>query len=398
MEAGLAPPHPNPTLAISILRTIARWTFYFETPKIEGKYDTSITKRPGSHGAHIDIKLDERMQRSVEEAIQRQEEATKPLASLRHQKQERWDATETERQADNMAKLEAMAPIESPRQGQIKRGSPIHSPTNASQQQQKGSFMEDPLLSVSSGINIQANQTSRHPPSDSQPSARQYQNETSEKINMHAFRESINGPIYKMIHELSKAMNEHLTNTSNAMAMVNQRLSAQEIHQGNMPNTLKSLMEETNKTQMNKLEEIFKKQYSSLDALVVGLDERVNQVKTSQVRLEDQIQDLQVKHAQQEAASSSWRASIEQSIEFLAKQIPKKTTQIPPTSFMSGTYTVTPTSAPATAQQTSQTTPNASWPNQGSNPGTPRDKKRQPSEGPGGRSGEGGDGGDGHGD
>ncbi|KAH9143587.1 hypothetical protein AeRB84_012433 [Aphanomyces euteiches] len=278
-----------------------------------------------------------------------------------------------------------MAPIESPRQGQIKRGSPIHSPTNASQQQQKGSFKEDPLLSVSSGINIQANQTSRHPPSDSQPSARQHQNETSEKINMHAFRESINGPIYKMIHELSKAMNEHLTNTSNAMAMVNQRLSAQEIHQGNMPNALKSLMEETNKTQMNKLEEIFKKQYSSLDALVVGLDERANEVRTSQVRLEDQIQDLQVKHAQQEAASSSWRATIEQSIEFLAKQIPKKTTQIPPTSLMSGTHTVTPTSAPATAQQTSQTTPNASWPNQGSNPGTPRDKKRQRSEGPGGR-------------
>ncbi|CAK4126645.1 unnamed protein product [Aphanomyces euteiches] len=180
--------------------------------------------------------------------------------------------------------------------------------------------------------------------------------------------------------------------------MVNQRLSAQEIHQGNMPNALKSLMEETNKTQMNKLEEIFKKQYSSLDALVVGLDERANEVRTSQVRLEDQIQDLQVKHAQQEAASSSWRATIEQSIEFLAKQIPKKTTQIPPTSLMSGTHTVTPTSAPATAQQTSQTTPNASWPNQGSNPGTPRDKKRQRSEGPGGRSGEGGDGADGHGD
>ncbi|KAH9114990.1 hypothetical protein AeMF1_010951 [Aphanomyces euteiches] len=65
---------------------------------------------------------------------------------------------------------------------------------------------------------------------------------------------------------------------------------------------------------------------------------------------------------------------------------------------MSGTHTVTPTSAPAATQQTSQKTPNDNWPNQGSNPGTPRDQQRQPNEGPGGRSGGGGDSGDGHGD
>ncbi|CAK4735346.1 unnamed protein product, partial [Aphanomyces euteiches] len=46
-----------------------------EQKRQKKEYDTSITKHLRSHGVHIEIKLDERMQRSAEEATQRQEEA-----------------------------------------------------------------------------------------------------------------------------------------------------------------------------------------------------------------------------------------------------------------------------------------------------------------------------------
>ncbi|CAK4620868.1 unnamed protein product, partial [Aphanomyces euteiches] len=232
LEVGLATVHPHLTLATSLVRTIVRLAFHHEPSPLEYLQDYSNIKSPGSQGAHVNSEFDSRMQNSD-------------------------DTTKQQREAKLTLEILSMIPIESPRQGQVKRGSPTHSTT-----QQPAKNSQQPKNDATG----QPQQQTQCPPFD----------ENVERARLQAFRESISGPINKMMNEMNMKLNQQLDSARDTMTIINQRLSMYEIHQGNMQNEFKAMLENLAKNHQSQLEAMLQAQNGNITTLATAIDERTN--------------------------------------------------------------------------------------------------------------------------